>query len=264
MDSIIHAYMYIVSSVAPATFHAYRSALRRYLNFCHQYHLPSFPLSRYNTIRFVAHLAETGMSYQSIRSYLCGIHFMQVVQGFPDPYLSSNPLLGLALCGIHRQPLTTRRQPWLPITPEILQLLFNAWSQWPLERRYDALMLWAAVCTGFFGFIRAGEFTCPSRQAYNPRMLGPQDVSVDSHLNPSIVYVRLRHSKNDPFGAGVTVCLGRTGQAICPVMALLGYLANRRMETRPLFCFQDGSPLLKQKLVTHVRQVLATWGGVDT
>ena len=65
--------------------------------------------------------------------------------------------------------------------PEIFQLLINAQSSWPPEHRYDALMLWAMVCTGFFGFMRAGEFMSIT-WAYNPHMLRPQDMSVDSHL----------------------------------------------------------------------------------
>ena len=53
-------------------------------------------------------------------------------------------------------------------------------------------------------------------------------------------------------------------QAICPVTVLVGYLAIRRIETSPPFCFQEGSSLSKQKLVAHVWQVLATWGGMDS
>ena len=72
-------------------------------------------------------------------------------------------------------------------------------------------MLWAACCTGFFGFLWAGEFTCPSRRAYNSDMLSPRDISVDSHEQPTVVSVHLRRSKIDPFGDGVTIYLGRTG-----------------------------------------------------
>ena len=58
-------------------------------------------------------------------------------------------------------------------------------------------MLWAAVCLGFFGFMQAGEFTCPSLQAFNSNMLGANYVSVDSWDNSRIVFVHLRQLKND-------------------------------------------------------------------
>ena len=155
-------------------------------------------------------------------------------------------------------PLTLNTR--LPITPEILHCLFITWSQWSQEDRHDAAMLWAASCMGFFGFMRAGEFTCPSLQAYTPAMLCPADVSVDSHHAPSVVHVHLRLSKNDPFGVGVTVHLGRTGRLICPVAAILDYLVRRGMSPGPLFLFRDGSPLSRERLVQHVRQALAPHG----
>ena len=75
-------------------------------------------------------------------------------------------------------------------------------------------MLWAACCTAFFGFLRAGEFTCSSLQAFEPLMLEPQDVTVYSHENPNVVTVYLQRSKADLFGSGVRIYLGRTGQAV--------------------------------------------------
>ena len=258
MDHIIHAY--VVSSVAPSTFSCYRSALNRYLDFCHRFQLSSFPLNPLNVTRFVVYLAQTGVTYPSIRSYLSGIRFMQIVQGLPDPCLSSDATLRCVLRGIHRLPVVTQRPPRLPVTPEILQQLHDSWSSWPVEHRYDASMLWAAVCLGFFGFMRAGEFTCPSLQAFNSRRLGVQDVSVDSHQAPRVVSVHLRHSKNDPFGNGVTIYLGRTQRPICPVAALLGYLARRGNSPGPLFLFRDGSTLSRQRLVRRMQQALAPYG----
>ena len=120
-----------------------------------------------------------------------------------------------------------QRQPRHPITPEILQVLLESWARWPPNRQYDVSKLWAACCTAYFGFMRAGEFTCPSLQSFTPRMLCPADVSVDSHQVSTMVSIHLRHSKTDQFGNGVCIHLGRTGQAICPVAAILGYLVRR-------------------------------------
>ena len=55
--------------------------LNRYLEFCHRFQLSSFPLKPLNVTCFVVYLAQTGVAYQLIRSYLSGIRFMQIVQG---------------------------------------------------------------------------------------------------------------------------------------------------------------------------------------
>ena len=47
----------------------------------------------------------------------------------------------------------------------------------------------------FFGFLRAGEFICPSLCTYTPRMLSPAEVTVDSRDSPSVVSICLRQSK---------------------------------------------------------------------
>ena len=158
--------------------------------------------------------------------------------------------------GIRRSPTVTSRPRRNLVTPEILSLLLAAWSQGNLVSSYDATMLWAACCTGFFGFLRAGEFTCPSIRAFTQNMIGPQDVSVDSHDNPSTVMIHLRRSKADPFGTGITIFLGKTGQRICPVAALLSYMVLRGSTPGPLFKFQDGSSLSKPKLMARLRQAL--------
>ena len=104
------------------------------------------------------------------------------------------------------------------------------------------VMLWAACCLGFFGFMRAGEFTFPTSSHFDPEsMLSPEDVSVDRHQSPSLLCVKLKCSKTDPFRAGVAIFLGRTDNVLCPVAAVLAYLAIRPQAPGPLFVFKDGS-----------------------
>ena len=162
------------------------------------------------------------------------------------------------LRGIHRLPSFNPRHSRLPFTSEILHYLFISWSQWPQEDRHDASMLWAVSCMRFFGFMRAGEFTCPSLRAYTPTMLCPADVSVDSHQVPSVVHVHLHQSKNDPFGAGVIAHLGRTGRSVCPLAAVLDYLVRRRMSPGPLFFVRDGSPLSRGSCLSSLNAVWST------
>ena len=61
-------------------------------------------------------------------------------------------------------------------------------------------MLWAAVCLGFLSFMRAGEFTVPADNAYDPTAhLNTEDISVDNKANPSMARIKLKKSKTDPF-----------------------------------------------------------------
>ena len=121
-------------------------------------------------------------------------------------------------------------------------------------------MLWAAFCLGFFGFLRAGEFTCPSAAAFTQDMLTVEDVAVDSHSRPSHMAVRLKRSKT---GARVTLHLGATGEALCPVAAMLGYLTLRPPAPGFLFLFEDGSTLSRPRLTRALRSALRDAGLSD-
>ena len=88
-------------------------------------------------------------------------------------------------------------------------------------------------------------------------MLSPADIQVDSHTHPQCMAVHLKQSKTDPFGAGLTLYLGCTNNNLCPVAAMLAYLAVRPTSPGPLFMFNDGSTLSRDKLILSLRQVLS-------
>ena len=56
------------------------------------------------------------------------------------------------------------------------------------------------------------------------------------------------------------VVVGNTGDELCPVAAVLAFLAVRGSGPGPLFKFQDGRPLTRDRLVNHVRSALDTLG----
>ena len=116
---------------------------------------------------------------------------------------------------------------------------------------------------GFFGFMRAGEFTVRSSQQCDiDSSLSVMDVAIDSHTSPYMVRVHLKHSKTDPFRHGVDIFLGRTDAVLCPVAAILAYCAIRPSVPGPFFIFRDGSPLTRDRLVSAVRAALSQ-AGVD-
>ena len=115
----------------------------------------------------------------------------------------------------------------------------------------------------FFGFLRSGEITIPTFSSYDPTVhLNYNDISVDNPANPSIVKVWLKCSKTDPFSHGVDVHVGKTGQVLCPISALLNYLAVHGKEQGLLFHFSDGSPLSISMFVDKFHALLHQ-AGID-
>ena len=79
------------------------------------------------------------------------------------------------------------------------------------------------------------------------------DVTLDNVSAPTLVQVRIKASKTDPFRKGVVVYLGRTDNDLCPVGAVAAYLAVRGREPGPFFKFAKGAPLSRTALVSRMR-----------
>lgn len=247
--------------IAPSTNRVYKSVRNRYLQFCSKFSFPCLPLSEPVLCMFVAYLSLQGVKHQSVKCYLAALRHMQIELRGEDPFGPGRfPRLEYVLKGLKRNgpPAATERR--LPITPDILVRLHGFWNN--SKDDPNTAMLWAACCLGFFGFLRSGEFTVVSDRAFDPASsLTPTDVAVDSRDNPTVVSVYIKQSKNDPFRAGVHVYLGRTNRLLCPVAAILSYLAMRAPPANgPLFVFSDGRYLTRQRLVQHLRSALQHCG----
>ena len=73
---------------------------------------------------------------------------------------------------------------------------------------------------------------------------------------PTLVRIHLKYSKTDPFRHGVDIYLGRTGTDLCPVGALLAFMAVPGAVNGPPFVFANGIPLTRDRLVEAVRHAL--------
>ena len=79
-----------------------------------------------------------------------------------------------------------------------------------------------------FWFPAVWGFIAPEKEEFNPgEHLSFKDIAVDNATDPRVISVRIKQSKTDPFRQAVAILLGRTDTAICPVAALLAYLARR-------------------------------------
>ena len=250
------------NSIAPSTKRSYECGQKRYHQFCTTHKFLSYPLSENVACLYVAFLAEQNLSHGTIKSYLSAIRRGQIVRGLGDPFVASWPLLESTLKGVKRQQAKkspTQSQPRLPVTPQILGHLRDIWDR--DKHNPDHIMLWAACCMCFFGFLRSGEITVPSLSTYDPGAhLSAGDVRVDKATDPDMVRVHIKASKTDPFRKGVFVYLGRTDKKLCPVAAISAYMALRGLEEGPFFLFSSGCTLSRERLVRHMRQALEEAG----
>ena len=212
---------------------------------------------------FVGHLAEDGLTHQSIKVYLSAVRNLHVSAGLHDHFSRQmTPRVEQVLKGIKKaNSKTATNRIRLPITLDIMQKIRSVLDQEPTN--YTNILLWAACCLAFFGFLRCGEFTMPSKTVYDPEThLAVADVALDDKENPSVIQVTIKQSKTDPFRQGVHLYLGRTGNLVCPVNAILAYLAVRDSSPGPLFKLTDGSFLTRQQFALLISNTLKL-AGID-
>ena len=84
---------------------------------------------------------------------------------------------------------------------------------------------------------------------------------MDNQARPTVICIKLKRSKCDQFGTGVTIHLGRTNSPLCPVTALLAYnMALRQGCLAPFFRDNEGRPLAKAFFVRAICQTLSELG----
>ena len=142
-----------------------------------------------------------------------------------------------------------------PITIQIMAGIKSVLQKNP--HRYHNIMMWAAYCLAFFGFLRSSEFTVPSQEAFDiDTHLLPTDLAIDNKTNPQLLTVKIKQSKTDPFGQGVTLFLGRMESPICPITVILPFLAVRGNQPGPLFILKDGIMLTRQLFSKSLDNIL--------
>ena len=255
------AAFYFTKGLADSSQKTYKSGENRYLRFCQSANWTPLPAPEATLCKFVSFLASEGLKHRTIKTYLSGVRFLHIRSGFPDPFTSHLPRLGYTLKGVKRVEAERGggQRTRLPITPPLLRRLKCVWER--SDVGHDTKMIWAACCTAFFGFLRAGEMTVPDTEAYDKSVhLGIDDIAIDNPSSPSFVRVRIKQSKTDPFRRGVNLFLGPTRTDLCPVAAILSYIVVRGVGLGPLFRFADGRPLTRSRFVAQVRAALTTAG----
>ena len=239
--------------------------MRKFGSFCERYHVHDpFPATENLLCSFAAFMADDGLAPQTVKSYLAAVRNTQLSLGLPDPReQSSLPILRRVLVGISRSRIG-RGQPSRVRLPMTAPLLRNVKKELERSANPERLVLWAVCCAAFFGFFRLGELLLTKQSDYNPRLhLSWGDMAVDDRQAPKMLKVHLKQSKTDPVGRGADIVLGRTGCDLCPVAAVLTYIAARGSQQGPFFVTSAARPLTKPEFVSEIRRVFGRLGLPD-
>jgi hypothetical protein len=205
---------------------------------------------------YATHLFKRQMHVNTIKVYLFAVRHYHIVNNFNSPLLDT-PRLQLVLKAAQRKCFKCTEK--LPVTYEILE---NVQSL--LSTTHDDRLLWAAMTLGFFGLLRAAEFTTPSQASFNPDLhLTMNDVSLRTHQDGTkFMSVRIKMSKTDKSCEGFFIHIGCSQRKVCAVCAMTSYLEGKAViENRPLFTFTNNTILTRSTLVNSTRSYLALSGG---
>lgn len=146
---------------------------------------------------WAAHSYQRGLSYGTIKGYLCGISNAMKESGMSSG-VSEMAALHRVMMGIKRKLGKKSCRKKLPITPDLLRELHK--KVFTLEDK----VMYAIALIGVFGLLRLGE-VCPSHKD-DEYLRGGNLEWEDGSL-----VVQLPISKTDPFRVGVQVRIPVTG-----------------------------------------------------
>jgi len=190
---------YIQSTLSNNTIHSYNSSNRRFLNFCSQFGIHPYPTSEAILCQFAGFLGRQHLKHQTIKCYLSGIRYFQNMQSYHNPFVYNLTRLHYVLQCIKSEEAKQNcpSHQWLPVTPAIANPP-HYFSD------FDNILLWAAFCLCFFGFLPSGKITIPNAASYDPSThLNFSNIAVDNSDSPRIMQVRIKASKTDPFHQGI-------------------------------------------------------------
>lgn len=250
-------HFYLANGLAPSARQVHGSAQHQFLEFCSQdspsdRNQPLLPAKEQTLMHFSTLLADR-LHHTSIKVYLSAVHSLHIDYGFPDP-LTNCLQLQCLLWGIkwHQGSNLPQRQP---VTADLMSVLHQSLD----FANLDNVMLWAACCLSFFGSLRTGEFTVNG--TFDPTLhLTLADVQAHYSMNPWSFRVFIKCSKTDPFHKGCFIFLGRGSFPLCPVVSLSNYLHLHGPGVRPLFIYQDDTPLSRSQFLSFLQTTLQSAG----
>jgi hypothetical protein len=267
------------NSLAVSTQKAYKAGVKSYIEYCTTRLQLSeqqiWPPNETTIEQWLSWLAAfKRRSYGTISNYLIGVNTYTQDGGY-SLSTSNSYRINKTLEGIKR---TTGIKPRLirePLTTSLLRHKIEPILSQQSIRSYEETLNWAALCTGTFGLMRAGEIAqSPSSRRIGVKSILLQSVTAWSITNQPIqlryneiasskLYYFILHlprSKADKYGKGENITISNS----TAVKALQAYLQchpqlQSSSET-PLFINEDTSPYKVEQLVEGMRSLLKQAG----
>ena len=212
-DVVATGVAHLMSAAKSAnTRRAYKFAWADFSDWCARVRRKPLPASPATVAAYLRVMSEVD-KVSTLQVKLSAISFAHVAAHQPDP--TDTPEIKAVMAGIRRT-LGTAPNKKAPITRSDLERIIAALPDSLAGHRDRALLL-----VGFAGAFRRSE-------------LVSLDVKDIVFLDDRAV-ITLAHSKTDQEGRGAKKHLPRMGDALCPVAALLAWLAEAGIRTGPIF-----------------------------
>jgi hypothetical protein len=214
-----------------------------------------WPVPLDKMVQYVAFLSKKGLAACSVNTYLAGISNKHKLLNCPDS--TQNFIIRRMVAGMARGQI--RKDVRAPITIDILRKIVPA-LDYICHSSFESVMFRASFVLAFFGFFRISELVAQSASC-SDRALQSQDVVVNVAKE---LHVTIRYSKTDQLGRSTNLVIKKIeGDSICPVNAMIGYIAVRPAIVGPLFCHYNHAPLTRYQFSTVLQRAL-TFAGIDT
>jgi site-specific recombinase XerD len=198
---------------ADNTRRAYRTAVARFTDWCHEHGQSALPASPNTVAAFLAAEAGRGLAVNTLRLRHAALRYLHLLAGYPPP--TASPLVSATFAGIrraHRRPL--RKKTALVLDP--LRAAVQAIPDTLPGRRDRALLL-----VGFAAALRPSELAALTHE------------HLTRHNDGIALFLPWRKNDQEARGSQVWLPSGRTD--LCPVNALEAWLAAAQISEGPLF-----------------------------
>lgn len=239
------------AALAENTHKKYRRGILSFESFCLKTKESlAWPPSADIISEYIAYMSLQHYSYSTISGNVAAISYKCKISNLKDntkQFVVKSLLEGLRRT---RKTLDSRH----PITLETLATLIKALSH-VCRSQYETMLFSAAFALAHVALLRISEFAVTNR--HNSKSVLSKD-SVT--LTGNIIRIYFNSSKTDQRGLGTHIDISIDRQNKFCYDYLAAYMSHRQLQSGPLFCHFDGSPLTSYQFNAVFKKTLSFTG----